>query len=72
MLDAAETLAMVEALNRIGEDFRKSTLHPTQDDEDVHTFIERVLTERLAALGGKLRRPLTQRPDRQRLASVST
>jgi argininosuccinate lyase len=55
LLDDVETETMVQALNQIGDDFREGTLHPTQDDEDVHTFIERVLTERLGALGGKLR-----------------
>ena len=55
LLDESETLRTLEALNRIGEDFAAGRLHPTLDDEDVHTFIERVLTERLGALGGKLR-----------------
>src|SRR5471032_2633551 len=55
LLDESETLRMLEALDRIGDDFRDGRLHPTLDDEDVHTFIERVLTERLGALGGKLR-----------------
>ncbi|AZE62874.1 MULTISPECIES: argininosuccinate lyase [Pseudomonas fluorescens group] len=55
LLDESETLRTLEALDRIGDDFAAGRLHPTQDDEDVHTFIERVLTERLGALGGKLR-----------------
>lgn len=55
LLDESETLSTLEALDRIGEDFAAGRLHPTLDDEDVHTFIERVLTERLGALGGKLR-----------------
>ncbi|MBI6654956.1 argininosuccinate lyase [Pseudomonas carnis] len=55
LLDESETLRTLEALDRIGEDFAAGRLHPTLDDEDVHTFIERVLTERLGALGGKLR-----------------
>lgn len=55
LLDEAETLSMLEALDGIGNDFREGRLHPTPGDEDVHTFIERVLTERLGALGGKLR-----------------
>ena len=44
-----------EAINGIDEDFRAGRITPTADDEDVHTFLERVLTERLGALGGKLR-----------------
>ncbi|EXF94099.1 hypothetical protein HK44_006040 [Pseudomonas fluorescens HK44] len=43
---------MLDALERIGEDFRAGKVSPTLDDEDVHTFIERLLTERLGALGG--------------------
>ncbi|WP_297839888.1 argininosuccinate lyase [Pseudomonas sp.] len=55
LLDEYETLQTVEALDRIGDDFREGRIHPTPDDEDVHTFIERMLTERLGSLGGKLR-----------------
>lgn len=55
LLDESETLRTLEALDRMGDDFAAGRLHPTLDDEDVHTFIERVLTERLGALGGKLR-----------------
>ena len=55
LLDESETLRTLQALDTIGEDFAAGRLHPTLDDEDVHTFIERVLTERLGALGGKLR-----------------
>ncbi|WP_017133784.1 argininosuccinate lyase, partial [Pseudomonas agarici] len=55
LLDEQETRRMVEALDVIGEDFRAGRIAPTLDDEDVHTFIERLLTERLGALGGKLR-----------------
>ncbi|MDB5983363.1 MAG: argH1 [Pseudomonas sp.] len=55
LLDEQETLTMLDALNRIGDDFREGRVQPTLDDEDVHTFIERLLTERLGPLGGKLR-----------------
>ncbi|WP_397450834.1 argininosuccinate lyase [Pseudomonas sp. NA-150] len=55
LLDESETQLMLDALDGIGNDFRNGHLHPTLADEDVHTFIERVLTERLGALGGKLR-----------------
>jgi argininosuccinate lyase len=55
LLDDSETKTMIDALDAIGHDFREGTLQPTPDDEDVHTFIERALTERLGALGGKLR-----------------
>ncbi|WP_348749963.1 argininosuccinate lyase [Pseudomonas rhodesiae] len=55
LLNESETLRTLQALDAIGDDFAGGRLHPTLDDEDVHTFIERVLTERLGALGGKLR-----------------
>lgn len=55
LLDEAETQQMLAAIDGIDEDFRKGLLTPTLQDEDVHTFLERVLTERLGTLGGKLR-----------------
>jgi argininosuccinate lyase len=55
LLDEQETQTMIDALDRIGDDFREGRIQPTLDDEDVHTFIERMLTERLGPLGGKLR-----------------
>ncbi|WP_445504901.1 argininosuccinate lyase [Microvirga sp. G4-2] len=44
-----------EALAAIGEDFAQGNIAPSSADEDVHTFLERVLVERLGPLGGKLR-----------------
>ncbi|MGF6400900.1 argininosuccinate lyase [Pseudomonas frederiksbergensis] len=55
LLSEQETQTMLDALERIGDDFRAGSIAPTLDDEDVHTFIERLLTERLGTLGGKLR-----------------
>jgi argininosuccinate lyase len=55
ILDADERTAIDAALATIAGEFAAGTLHPIANDEDVHTFIERVLTERLGALGGKLR-----------------
>jgi argininosuccinate lyase len=43
------------ALAAIGEDFAQGNISPSSADEDVHTFLERVLVERLGPLGGKLR-----------------
>lgn len=43
------------ALTTIGEDFAAGKVSPAQGDEDVHTFLERLLVERLGATGGKLR-----------------
>ncbi|MBZ6075317.1 argininosuccinate lyase [Microvirga puerhi] len=46
---------IADALTTIGKDYATGTLAPSQADEDVHTFLERVLVERLGSLGGKLR-----------------
>jgi argininosuccinate lyase len=44
-----------DALTAIGNDYAAGTVAPSHADEDVHTFLERVLVERLGAMGGKLR-----------------
>jgi argininosuccinate lyase len=44
-----------DALTAIGNDYAAGTVAPSHADEDVHTFLERVLVERLGAVGGKLR-----------------
>lgn len=55
ILQAAELDALMDAIDAIGREFAAGALHPSPADEDVHTFLERVLTERLGAIGGKLR-----------------
>jgi argininosuccinate lyase len=55
ILTAAETDTIVTELDVIRTAWRAGALLPSEQDEDVHTFIERVLTERLGPLGGKLR-----------------
>jgi len=55
ILTADERTAIDAALVTIASEFAAGALQPIPGDEDVHTFIERVLTERLGALGGKLR-----------------
>jgi argininosuccinate lyase len=44
-----------DALTAIGNDYAAGTVAPSHADEEVHTFLERVLVERLGAVGGKLR-----------------
>ncbi len=44
-----------DALTAIGNDYAAGTVAPSDADEDVHTFLERVLVERLGTVGGKLR-----------------
>ena len=55
ILTVAETDTIIGALAAIAADIRDGKVAPSERDEDVHTFVERVLTERLGALGGKLR-----------------
>ncbi|NTX28886.1 argininosuccinate lyase [Burkholderia pyrrocinia] len=50
--DLAQLLA---AMDGIARDYAAGAIAPSLGDEDVHTFLERVLTQRLPALGGKLR-----------------
>jgi len=42
-------------LSEIGKDFEAGKVTPSHADEDVHTFLERLLVERLGPVGGKLR-----------------
>ncbi|EIC82375.1 argininosuccinate lyase [Serratia sp. M24T3] len=55
LLDDKETELMVAAIRQLAVDYRAGVVEPIENDEDVHTFIERMLTERLGELGGKLR-----------------
>ena len=55
VLDEAEFSAIRAALDAIETDVATGTETPIAGDEDVHTFLERLLTKRLGALGGKLR-----------------
>ncbi|MCC2310178.1 argininosuccinate lyase [Cellulomonas chengniuliangii] len=56
LLDDAELAGMVDALGRLRADVASGAFGPAEDDEDVHTALERGLIERAGAeLGGKLR-----------------
>ncbi|WP_420102595.1 argininosuccinate lyase [Bosea sp. (in: a-proteobacteria)] len=55
LLTAGERAAIVSALDAIAADVAAGRLAPGPADEDVHTFVERVLTERAGAVGAKLR-----------------
>jgi argininosuccinate lyase len=46
---------IVAELASIAAAIAAGSLSPSPGDEDVHTFIERVLTERLGPVGGTLR-----------------
>ena len=55
LLTGSECATIVAALDAMRREFSAGTLIPATGDEDVHTFLERVLVERLGPLGGKLR-----------------
>lgn len=55
VLTEEEFTAIREALDFIQEDVASGKEKPIASDEDVHTFLERLLMKRLGATGGKLR-----------------
>lgn len=55
VLDADELDRFLESLDAIESDVATGTERPTQNDEDVHTFLERLLIERMGPDGGKIR-----------------
>ena len=55
LLTAQELDTILAALDAIVRDTAEGRIAPGPQDEDVHTFIERVLTERIGSTGAKLR-----------------
>lgn len=55
VLTEAELDQILQALNAIEDDVAAGRQRPIPSDEDIHTFHERLLMERLGPLGGKLR-----------------
>ena len=55
LLSEGERNTISNTLDSIVADHESGTVRPTAEDEDVHGYLERVLVERLGALGGKLR-----------------
>lgn len=55
ILDDEELRQLLDAMAQIEADFLAGAIQPSLADEDVHTFLERVLTLRTPAVGGKLR-----------------
>ncbi|MFC8502210.1 argininosuccinate lyase [Pedococcus sp. NPDC057267] len=56
LLDDASLEAMLDALARLAADVESGAFGPAEDDEDVHTALERGLIERAGAdVGGRLR-----------------
>lgn len=55
LLVANEYSQVTDAIDQLGADVAAGTAKPALSDEDVHSALERILVERLGALGGKLR-----------------
>jgi argininosuccinate lyase len=55
ILTAEECAEIERALADVERDFLAGRVAPIPADEDVHTFLERVLKDRIGGLGGKLR-----------------
>lgn len=55
ILNADELQLLLKEMDTLEAQFLSGEVGPTLDDEDVHTFLERELTQRLGATGGKLR-----------------
>lgn len=55
VLDQTEFTTIRSALDQIENDIATKTEQPIASDEDIHTFVERLLMQRLGTLGGKLR-----------------
>ncbi|GGF28827.1 argininosuccinate lyase [Aliidongia dinghuensis] len=55
ILDAGELGQLLAGIDRLEAAVKAGTVKPSARDEDVHTFLERVLTEWLGPVGGKLR-----------------
>jgi argininosuccinate lyase len=55
ILSEIENAEIADALTAIAAEIAAGVALPTERDEDVHSFVERLLTEQLGALGGKLR-----------------
>jgi len=54
VIDAAECAALVEGLESVGEMLAAGNVTHAPGDEDVHTVVERLLTEQIGPLAGKL------------------
>ena len=55
VLTSDELEKVLACIDTVAQDFVAGAAHPSEADEDVHTFLERVLIERLGPIGGKLR-----------------
>lgn len=54
LLDASEWRTLDAALRELLTEATSDGLHPSADEEDIHTLVERLLTERIGDVGKKL------------------
>ena len=55
LLEDDELGDLLSGIDALAEDVRSGAFVPSEEDEDLHTALERALVERLGSLGGKLR-----------------
>jgi argininosuccinate lyase len=55
LISDAELTDFINVLNDLSRDFAAGAIEPQEQDEDVHTFLERILIERMGPDGGKIR-----------------
>lgn len=55
LLTTAESQQVQEAIEQLRADVLAGSVGAAEDDEDVHSALERILVDRLGSLGGKLR-----------------
>jgi argininosuccinate lyase len=55
LITDSELGVFIGTLDDLARDFAAGTLVPSEQDEDVHTFLERALIERMGPNGGKIR-----------------
>lgn len=55
LLDDGEIATILKAIDEVAQQHAAGLIEPWPEDEDVHTFLERVLTQKLGPLGGKIR-----------------
>ncbi|MCR5649774.1 MAG: argininosuccinate lyase [Lachnospiraceae bacterium] len=54
IISSDESSRMIDALIKIREDLESDALHVTDEYEDIHSFVETILTERIGDIGKKL------------------
>jgi argininosuccinate lyase len=55
LIDSKDASKILKALNELAEEVINGKFAPTDDDEDVHSALERGLTEKIGSAGGALR-----------------